>query len=101
MQDGLMTIALVNGASSGIGVGFADRFAQLGYDLVLVARDVVRLESRAQRLRSEWRVDVEVLPADLATDQGISAVESRLAQEHRPIDVLVNNAGFSLGVDSI
>ena len=96
-----MTTALVTGASSGIGAGFADRFAQLGYRLVLVARDTRRLEERATRLQDQWHVNVDVLTADLGTEPGCAAVETRLTDERRPIDVLVNNAGFSLGVDFV
>ena len=96
-----MTLALVTGASSGIGAGFADRFARLGYDLVLVARDETRLQQRAARLAEQWHVDVEVLRADLGTDDGCAAVERRLADTARPVDVLVNNAGFTPGRDFV
>ena len=65
-----MTTALVTGASSGIGACFADRFATLGYALVLVARDEERLQQRATQLREKSKADVEVLAADLSTDDG-------------------------------
>ncbi|MGH8446300.1 MAG: SDR family NAD(P)-dependent oxidoreductase, partial [Solimonas sp.] len=56
---------LITGASSGIGATYADRFARRGHDLVLVARDVARMEALATRLRGETGVSVEILKADL------------------------------------
>ena len=92
---------MVTGASSGIGAGFADRFARLGYDLVLVARDEVRLQQRAARLTEQWHVNVEVLRADLGADDGCAAVERRVTDAARPVDILVNNAGFTPGRDFV
>lgn len=91
-----MSTALVTGATSGIGLGFANRLAQLGHDLVLVARDEAALTAIARRLQT-GRAAVEVLVADLATDGGCAAVEARLADVERPVDILVNNAGFGVG----
>src|SRR5215813_1652790 len=87
-----MASVLITGASAGIGAVFADRFAKRGHDLVLVARDRVRMEALADRLRRETDVAVDILRADL-TDMGdLMQVEERLRGDHR-IGVLVNNAG--------
>ncbi len=96
-----MTTALITGASSGIGQGFAERYAALGHDLVLVARREDRLRQLAERLEAQRGVGVEVLVADLASADGCARVEARVADDARPIDVLVNNAGFSLGTDLV
>jgi uncharacterized protein len=96
-----MPTALVTGSTSGIGAGFADRYARLGHDLVLVARNEQRLNAQAAKLREQWHVDVEVLAADLGTDEGCAAVETRSADERRPVDVLVNNAGFGMGLNFV
>ena len=86
--------ALVTGASSGIGAELSSQLAAEGVDLVVVARDVDRLEGMAAALEDRWGVDVEVLPADLSSPVSRSAVERRLAAADQPIDLLVNNAGF-------
>jgi hypothetical protein len=83
---------LVTGASTGIGAVYADRFARRGHDLVLVARDLSRLERLADRLRRETDRRVDVLPADLTEERDLARVEARL-REDRGIGVLVNNAG--------
>lgn len=85
---------LITGASTGIGATYAERFARRGHDLVLVARDQVRLDALATRLRGEHGVNVDVLRADLTQPAELAAVEARLRNDER-IGVLVNNAGAS------
>lgn len=88
-------IALVTGASSGIGATYADRLAKRGYGLVLVARDRARLESLAARLRSETNAPIDVLPADLTKKPDLLKVEERLRADPN-IAMLVNNAGIGV-----
>jgi len=85
---------LITGASAGIGATYAERFAQRGHDLVLVARDRVRLEALAVRLRTQHGIAVDMLPADLTQQADLAAVEARLRDDAR-IGVLINNAGMA------
>jgi uncharacterized protein len=83
---------LITGASTGIGAVYADRFAKRGHDLVLVARDRVRMETLADRLRRQTGLAIDILQADLTDPGDLIQVEARLRDDHR-IGVLVNNAG--------
>src|SRR5688500_15253404 len=87
-------VALVTGATAGIGQAFAVRLANDGWDLVLVARDEERLREFASSLAGTYNVRAETLKADLSTVAGAEAVEERLRSTR--IDLLVNNAGLSL-----
>jgi uncharacterized protein len=85
-------LALVTGASAGIGQSFAVELAQAGHDLIVVARRRERLEALADRLATAHQAKVEVLVADLATPAGVDVVAARAAAA--PVDLLINNAGF-------
>lgn len=94
MSTSSKKIAVVTGASSGIGAVYADRLAKRGYDLVLVARRADRLQSLAANITQKYGVQVESLIADLATDAGQASVE-KLLSTNEAISVLVNNAGIA------
>ena len=87
-------VALVTGASSGIGVAFAERLAAEGYDLCIVARRTERLEALKARIEGSTEAKVHVMPADLAKPAQIRALAERLEAAGLEIDCLINNAGF-------
>lgn len=86
--------ALVTGATVGIGESFTRLLAQNGYDIVLVARDLPRLQERAKALEATFGIETRVVQADLATDSGCKSIEDFVANNQ--IDVLINNAGFGI-----
>src|SRR5919201_4095115 len=81
-------IALVTGASSGIGAEFAKQLSQRGYEVILVARRAERLE----QLASELSGPAHVIPCDLATDA--ASLAGKVAERGLDVDLLINNAGF-------
>jgi hypothetical protein len=86
-------LALITGSSSGIGATFATQLAERGYDLILVARRLDRLEELAATLKSSRGIKVEILPVDLTVDRELGAVEQRIGTAQN-LELLVNNAGF-------
>jgi short-subunit dehydrogenase len=86
--------ALVTGATAGIGESFTRLLAENNYNVVLVARDLPRLQERAQGLEAKYQVQTHCIQADLSTDAGCSEVERYIADNR--IDVLINNAGFGI-----
>jgi short-subunit dehydrogenase len=88
-------VAVVTGASAGIGKVYADRLAKRGYDLILVARRKERLEALAQELKQRYGVRAEPLVADLRPDADLAQVANILSTDER-ITVLVNSAGTAV-----
>jgi short-subunit dehydrogenase len=86
--------ALVTGATSGIGESFTRLLAAKGFNLVLVARDEVRLHERAAGLKEKFGAESVVIVADLATESGCAKVEDYI--HINEIEVLINNAGFGI-----
>jgi uncharacterized protein len=86
-------LAVVTGASAGIGREFCNRLAARGYDLLVVARDASRLEALKRELESKGQITVDVFPADLTLDDDISRLVGLIAGLPR-VQLLVNNAGF-------
>lgn len=89
-------LALITGASAGLGVAFARAYAARGLDVALVARRVGQLEALAAELTSDHGVEAIAIPADLARFEAHEPVMAALAAQGRHVDVLVNNAGFGI-----
>lgn len=98
MSDSQRPLALITGASAGIGEAFARAYARRGHDVALVARRADRLETLAAELRQQG-VEAYVLAQDLAEFGAEQRVMERLSVYGRSVDVLVNNAGFSIAQD--
>ena len=95
MENSSGQLAVVTGASSGIGLELAKLFAQNGYDLVIVAEDE-GIESAADQLRSLGPM-VESVQADLATEDGVEELWERIEEMGRPVDAIAINAGVGVG----
>jgi len=91
-----MATALVTGATAGIGAAYANLLAKEGFDLVLVARDLPRLNKVAKELGKTFGIKTECIKADLTKPAQLAKVEKRLASSAKPIEVLINNAGFGI-----
>lgn len=94
-----MGTALVTGASAGLGRALVVEIAARGHDVVLVARDADRLEVLAEEVTKRYGVHADVLVADLSDRAQLQQVADRVADRDRPIDLLVNNAGFGINHD--
>jgi len=92
-EQSTRSLAVVTGASAGIGKEFCDRLAARGYDLLLVARDANRLEALRRELENQHPIAVDVFPADLTLDDDVSRLAGLVAGLSR-LTLLVNNAGF-------
>lgn len=94
-------IALITGATSGIGEACAKLFAQQGYHLILLARREHLLENLAKDLVNHYGVEVKKIQADVRDKENINYVLETLPQTWKNVDVLINNAGLSQGLEPI
>jgi len=92
-------LALITGASAGIGEAFARAYAARGHDLALVARRAERLEALGAELKAAHGVETYAIAQDLSAFDAEARVMQALADHGRSVDVLVNNAGFSIAQD--
>lgn len=89
-------LALITGASAGIGAASARIYASHGYDVVLTARRADRLEALAAEIKLRSGVEAYAVAADLAEPAGVDTVLAAIAEQGRVVDALVNNAGYGL-----
>ncbi|RNL51000.1 SDR family NAD(P)-dependent oxidoreductase [Pedobacter jejuensis] len=94
-------IALITGATSGIGEACAHIFAQNGYNLVLVARRTERLAKISHHLEDKYAITIKQVIADVREKESLSEVLEALSSDWKNVDVLINNAGLSQGLDPI
>lgn len=94
MSDKIKQIALITGATSGIGAEFARQFAKKGYHLIVTGRRQEKIESVADELRSTFDVPVEVIIAELSDEENRLSIADKI-KKTKELYVLVNNAGFS------
>lgn len=93
-------IALITGATAGIGEACASLFAQQNYDLIVTGRRTERLDTLAKRLVSEYGIRVNVLTMDVRNKEEVEKLQT-FSDDWKKVDVLINNAGLSLGMDPI
>jgi uncharacterized protein len=93
VNETVRPLAVVTGASAGIGKEFCEQLAARGYDLLIVSRDAFRLEELKRMLETDREVSVDVFPADLSLDDDVSRLVGVVAALPR-LALLVNNAGF-------
>lgn len=94
-------IALITGATSGIGEACAHMFAEQGYHLILIARREQLLEKLTETLKQKYQIEVKKIQADVRDKENITYVLETLPAHWKEVDVLINNAGLSQGLDPI
>ncbi len=94
-------IALITGATAGIGEACAQVFAQHNYNLIITGRRAERLETLAKELKTQFEIDVLTLTLDVRSKADVESQLSALPKAWKEVDVLINNAGLSQGLDPI
>lgn len=93
--------ALITGASGGIGMACAERLAQEGCHLVLVARRATELSQLAARLKKQYWIEVHCVPLDVSDKKAVATQLITLPEPFQTIDILINNAGLALGLETL
>ncbi|MBY0244322.1 MAG: SDR family NAD(P)-dependent oxidoreductase [Sphingobacteriaceae bacterium] len=94
-------IALITGASSGIGEACAENFAAANYDLILVARRADKLSHISDSLKQKYGIEVKQIVLDVSDKKAVKKLFNELSSDWKKVDVLVNNAGLSAGLEPI
>jgi NADP-dependent 3-hydroxy acid dehydrogenase YdfG len=94
-------IALITGATAGIGEACAHVFARERYDLILTGRRADRLEKLSEQLRKEYNITVVILSFDVRDREDVISKLEELPSDWKKVNVLINNAGLSQGLDSL
>lgn len=100
-MENKIKVALITGASSGIGRAIARSMAEIGTNLILCARRIERIQELCDELEKEYSVKALPLQMDVRDYEGIKAVLSSVPEEMKQVDLLVNNAGLSLRADKV
>ena len=85
--------AIITGATSGIGAGYANALAKKGWNLIITGRRIERLTKLKEKITHKYHVNVKAIPADFTIDDDINFLLEAIACEEK-IDLLINNAGF-------
>lgn len=96
MRDIMDKIALITGASKGIGKSFAEVFAKNGYSLILIARTLSELQQLQTELNTKYQCKSTILSIDLSHDDAVDQIINNITVDLPNIDVLINNAGFGI-----
>lgn len=101
MSKNIPKIALITGASSGIGLACAQKFAQNGTNLILIARNKKKLEKINANLVEKYNIKTLILVVDVRKQKDLKEIFTNLPNNWKKIDILINNAGLALGLDLI
>jgi 3-hydroxy acid dehydrogenase/malonic semialdehyde reductase len=94
-------IVFITGASSGIGKATAQKFAEIGADILICARRIDKVKSLAEELQKQFSVKTHAFQMDVRNQKKVESTLNELPAEWKDISVLVNNAGLSRGLDNI
>jgi len=101
LKNSSYNTVLITGASAGIGEAFAIKFAEAGYDLILLARRIEKLESLKEKIQNTFKVNVNIFDVDVRNNKHLTNIVEQNQDIFAKVDILVNNAGLALGLEKI